>query len=129
MLDSKSLSIIDHIVYPIDIFNITDPNCNGQIPYRYYSYSQLATSTPLTLRFNLQHDTQAGHWYFDDISVRQNDNYQLITNGDFESNLTGWKVNISSEIYVDTLTTLAHSGSGYLSGRSKNKSRFYRTNI
>jgi hypothetical protein len=54
--------------------------------------------------FNLT-DTISDHWYFDDISVVQNTNVQLIINGGFETNLTGWNVNISSnstsETYVD----------------------------
>jgi hypothetical protein len=35
--------------------------------------------------FNLT-DTISGHWYFDDISVVQNTNVQLIINGGFETN-------------------------------------------
>ncbi len=38
-----------------------------------------------TQMFNLT-DTISGHWYFDDISVVQNTNVQLIINGGFETN-------------------------------------------
>jgi hypothetical protein len=106
------------------MFNITDPLCEGQVPYNYYACYQMATSTSLTIQFSLQHDTMSGHWYFDDISAVQNDTIQLIINGGFESNLTGWTLNISSnttpETYVDRTTGLAHTGSAYLYGGSKN---------
>jgi len=112
------------MICPTEMFNITDPLCNGQVPYNYYSCYQMATSTTFTIQFALQHNTVSGHWYFDDISAVQKNNIQLIINGGFESNSTGWIVNISSnaslDTYVDTTTGLAHTGSAYLYGASKN---------
>ncbi|CAF3669128.1 unnamed protein product [Rotaria sordida] len=127
ILDFKSiltpLSSENYWIYPIEMFNITDPLCEGQISYNYYSCYQMATSKLFTIQFALQHDTISGHWYFDGISVVQNDNIQLIVNGGFESNLTGWTLNISSnstpDTYIDTTTNLAHTGSAYLYGASK----------
>ena len=105
------------------MFNITDSLCKGQPSYNYYSCYQMATSTSFTLQFALQHDTMSGHWYFDDISAVQNDNTQLIINGGFESNLTGWTTSTSSiampGAYIKTKTDLPHSGSTYLYGTSK----------
>ena len=81
----------------------------------------MATSTLLTIRFTFQHDTMLGHWYFDDISAVQDGNHELIINGGFEQNFTGWKINISSnDTYVDRRAGLAHKGSAYLHGGSKN---------
>ncbi|CAF4693634.1 unnamed protein product [Rotaria sp. Silwood1] len=117
------LSSENNWLCPMQMFNITDPLCNGQVSYNYYSCYQMAISTSFTIQFALQHDTISGHWYFDDISAVQNDNIQLIINGGFESNLTGWTLNISSnstpDTYVDTITNLAHTGSAYLYGASK----------
>ena len=126
--DSKSMLIpwssTDGLICPTQMFNVTDPFCQGQIPYNYYSCYQMATSTSVTIQFALQHDTMSGHWYFDDISAIQNNNIQLIINGGFEFNLTGWALNISlnstPETYVDTMNGLAHTGSAYLYGASKN---------
>ncbi|CAF2589479.1 unnamed protein product [Rotaria sp. Silwood2] len=126
----KSLKLIltplnqkNHLICPMQMFNITDPLCKGQFTYNYYSCYQMATSKLFTIQFALQHDTLSGHWYFDDISVVQNNNIQLIINGGFESNLTGWTLNISSnstpDTYVDRITNLAHTGSAYLYGASK----------
>ena len=126
--NSKSLLIpwssTDSLICPVQMFNVTDPLCQGQVPYNYYTCHQIATSTSVTIQFGLQHGTVSGHWYFDDISVTQNNNIQLIINGGFESNLTGWILNISSnstrETYVDSMSGLAHTGSAYLYGASRN---------
>lgn len=119
-----SLSATNDMICPTELFNITDPLCHGQVPYQYYSCYQMVTSTTLTIQFSFQHDTMSGHWYFDDISAVQNANLQLIMNGGFETNLTGWTVNMSSnstsDIYLDTMTGLAHTGSAYFNGASKN---------
>lgn len=119
----KSLSISTPIC-PTEMFNLTDLLCQGQIPYQYYSCSYMTTSTSLTIRFTFQHDTTSGHWYFDEISAVQNVNGQLIINGGFESNFTGWNINVSAnstfDTYVDRTAGLAHTGSAYLHGGSKN---------
>ena len=84
----------------------------------------MVTSNSLTIRFTFQHDTSSGHWYFDDISAVQNVNRQLIVNGGFEGNFTGWMVNASdnsiSDTYIDRRIGLAHTGSAYLYSASKN---------
>lgn len=121
-LDSRSLRIplSNGLICSTEMFNITDSLCTGEISYNYYSCYQMATTTSFTIQFALQHDTISGHWYFDDISVVQNNNIQLIINGGFESNMTGWSLNSTSETYVDTTINLAHSGSAYLYSASKN---------
>jgi hypothetical protein len=123
-IDAKSLFVSSSTICPKEMFNLTDPTCHGQIPYQYYSCYQMITSTILTIRFAFQHDTMSGHWYFDDISVVQDANVELIINGGFEMNLTGWNVNMSSnsssEMYIDTTAGLAHTGSAYFNGDSKN---------
>ncbi|CAF4363771.1 unnamed protein product, partial [Rotaria sordida] len=43
------------------MFNITDPLCEGQISYNYYSCYQMATSKLFTIQFALQHDKISGH--------------------------------------------------------------------
>lgn len=123
--NGRSLSTSNSIC-PEETFNITDSLCQSQQSYQYYSCSQMVTSDSLTIRFTFQHDTSANHWYFDDISAVQDTNQQLIANGGFESNFTGWMINTSvnsiSDIYVDRRTGLAHTGSAYLHITSTNAS-------
>ncbi|CAF1268988.1 unnamed protein product [Rotaria magnacalcarata] len=122
-LISIPLSSASSTLCSMEMFNITDPLCTGQVSYNFFSCYQMATSTSFTIRFTFQHDIESGHWYFDDISAVQNNSVQLITNGGFEANLTGWVLNISlnstPDTYVDTTTGLAHTGNGYLYGASK----------
>ncbi|CAF4245744.1 unnamed protein product [Rotaria socialis] len=122
-LISIPLSSENRTLCSMEMFNITDPLCTGQASYNFFSCYQMATSTSYTIRFTFQHDTESGHWYFDDISAIQNNSVQLITNGGFEANLTEWILNISlnstPNTYVDTTTGLAHTGDGYLYGASK----------
>ena len=63
------------------------------------------------------------NWYFDDVSIRQG-NSELLINGGFESNFTGWTV--SSSISNLSITPLAmtspgsaHTGSVYLYSEAK----------
>lgn len=114
------LSIQDKNICSTIFFNITDVQCQGQNSYTYFSCYQMPTSSSMTIRFAFQHNTPNGHWYIDDVNVIQRSNVSLVINGDFESNLTNWLVN-SPDIYVDMNSNLAHTGSGYLSGRSINQ--------
>lgn len=63
------------------------------------------------------------NWYIDDVSIKQGSN-ELLTNGGFESNFTGWTV--SSGISNLSVTPLAmnspgaaHTGSVYLYSEAK----------
>ena len=86
--------------------------------YVYFTCCYQTISTQLTIRFKLQEDVS--QWYFDDVSIRQGSG-ELLNNGGFESNLTGWTVTLASNssvtTFVDVLGT-AHSGSAYLRSQS-----------
>jgi hypothetical protein len=55
--------------------------------YIYYTCCYQAVSTQLTIEFILREDVS--NWYIDDVSITQGSS-ELLINGGFESNLTGW---------------------------------------
>lgn len=120
----SSSAIEGHSLCPTPMFNVTDIFCKGESSYNYFSCLQMATSSLFTVRLSFQHDTMSGHWYFDDISVVQDKNVQLIINGGFESDLFSWILNIppdsTKDTRVDTTSSLAHTGTSYLNGASTN---------
>ncbi|CAF1231652.1 unnamed protein product [Adineta ricciae] len=90
--------------------------CTQSAPsYRYFSCCHRAISTQLTIEFQLIEEV--GPWHIDDVSIMQN-NGELLINGGFESNLTGWTVISSANISITPLAyssvSAAHSGSAYL---------------
>ncbi|CAF1240317.1 unnamed protein product [Rotaria sp. Silwood1] len=91
-------------------------NCSkSSSSYEHYTCCYQAVSTQLTIRFKLQE--QVNHWHIDDVSMTQG-NGELIINGGFESNLTGWTVipstNLSVTSYAFIAPGAAHSGLAYL---------------
>jgi hypothetical protein len=82
--------------------------------YIYRSCCYRTISTQLTIRFKLQEDVS--QWYFDDVSISQGSG-ELLNNGGFESNVTGWAVTLASNSTITTFADAsggAHSGLAYL---------------
>ncbi|CAF2670891.1 unnamed protein product [Rotaria sp. Silwood2] len=100
---------------PLFSWNRTNNCTKSSSSYVYYTCCYQAVSTQLTIRFKLQEEVT--HWYIDDVSMIQG-NGELIINGGFESNLTGWTIirstNLSVTSYADIAPGAAHSGSAYL---------------
>lgn len=81
-------------------------------------------STQLTIRFKLQEDVS--QWYFDDVSIRQGSG-ELLSNGGFESNVTGWTVILASNSTITTFADAsggAHSGLAYLRSQCQGASDY-----
>ncbi|UJR28888.1 hypothetical protein I4U23_010108 [Adineta vaga] len=90
--------------------------CTPSAPsYRYLSCCYRAISSQLTIEFQLIEEV--GQWHIDDISMTQG-NAELVINGGFESNFTGWTVISSGNLSITPLAYSfpggAHSGSAYL---------------
>ncbi|CAF0862680.1 unnamed protein product [Rotaria sordida] len=100
---------------PILSWSRTNNCTRSSSSYVYYSCCYLAVSTQLTIQFQLQE--QVSHWYIDEVSMIQS-NGELIINGGFESNLTGWTVipstNLSVTSYAHVAPGAARFGSAYL---------------
>ena len=101
--------------------NRTDNCSKPASSYLYYTCCYQPVSNQLTIEFALREDMS--NWYFDDVSIKQGNN-QLLINGGFESNFTGWTVSSSiSNLSVTPLAmhspALAHTGSVYLYSEAK----------
>lgn len=89
--------------------------------YLYYSCCYQAVSNQLTIEFVLREDMS--NWYFDDVSIKWGSS-ELLINGGFESNLTGWTaVSSISNLSVTPVAMhsagSAHTGSVYLHSEAK----------
>ncbi|CAF1663211.1 unnamed protein product, partial [Adineta ricciae] len=100
---------------PIFSWNKTGVCTQSAPSYRYFSCCHRAISTQLTIEFQLIEEV--GPWHIDDVSIMQN-NRELLINGGFESNLTGWIIISSANLSITPLAyssvSAAHSGSAYL---------------
>lgn len=90
--------------------------CTASAPsYRYHSCCYQAVSNQVTIEFKLFEEV--GRWFIDDVSMTQG-NGELVTNGGFEANLTGWMVTSSANLSVTPLALVApmsaRSGQAYL---------------
>lgn len=69
----------------------------------------------MTIRFKLQQDVT--QWYIDDVSLKQN-SQELLINGGFESNITGWTIlqhdNSTVSSFVELSPGASKTGSMYL---------------
>ena len=92
--------------------------------YIYYTCCYQAVSTELTIQFILREDVT--NWLIDDVSITQG-NSELLINGGFESNLTGWTVtssigNVSVTPLAMNLPSAAHTGNTYLHSEGRSTS-------
>lgn len=74
---------------PIFVWNRTHNCTTPTSSYTYFSCCYQPVTTQLTIQFLLRDDLT--NWAIDDVSMTQG-NGELIINGGFESNLTGWSV-------------------------------------
>jgi len=89
--------------------------------YIYYSCCYQAISNQLTIEFLLREDVS--NWFIDDVSITQG-NGELVINGGFESNLTGWTaISSAGNLAITPLSVQsigsAHAGSSYLYSEAK----------
>lgn len=101
---------------PIFARNRTNNCTKPASSYLYYTCCYQAVSTQLTIEFILHEDMS--NWYIDDVSIKQGSG-ELLINGGFESNLTGWSVssgmgNLSVTPMAVYSPGVAHTGPAYL---------------
>ena len=104
------------------VWNRTNNCVPPSASYLYYTCCYRATSTQLTIEFFLRDDIS--NWLVDDVSISQGSG-ELLINGGFESNLTGWTATSSiANLLVTPVVMyaplLAHSSSSYLYSEAKN---------
>jgi hypothetical protein len=82
-------------------------SCNGpSLPFAYATCCYKAISSQLTIEFRLLQEVSG--WYIDDVSMTQGSG-ELIINGGFESNLTGWTI-ITTNALISPLTFFSIGG-------------------
>ncbi|CAF0732152.1 unnamed protein product [Adineta steineri] len=100
---------------PLVFWNNTGVCTQSSPSYRYFSCCYQVISTQLSIEFKLIE--QIIVWHINDVSMTQG-NGELIDNGDFEMNFTGWTIPSSANLLITPLAyyspSVAYTGSIHL---------------